>query len=118
MRHRSSGKRRMTYRPPSPSLAKAPILIPRKPLRDSTFIPSRSPAKPEKKRRSTIMRQISYLQAIGEAMREEMRPDPHVFIMGEDAEANVFGTMTRFKEEFGAHRLRDVPRSETGFAAA
>jgi len=40
------------------------------------------------------MRQITYLQAIGEAMREEMRRDPRVFIMGEDAEANVFGTMT------------------------
>src|SRR5260370_13497914 len=118
MRHRWSGKRRKTSRLQSPSLAKAPILIPRKPLRDYTFIPSRSPAKPEKKRRSTIMRQMTYWEGIGEAMREEMRRDGHVFIMGEDAEANVFGTMTGFKEEFGADRLRDVPLSEAGFVGA
>ena len=64
------------------------------------------------------MRQITYLQAIGEAMREEMRRDPRVFIMGEDVEANVFGTTTGFKEEFGADRLRDVPLSEAGFVGA
>ncbi|HXX77150.1 MAG TPA: alpha-ketoacid dehydrogenase subunit beta, partial [Ktedonobacteraceae bacterium] len=64
------------------------------------------------------MREITYLQAIGEAMREEMRRDPHVFIMGEDVEANVFGTTTGFKEEFGADRFRDVPLSEAGFVGA
>ena len=64
------------------------------------------------------MREITYLQAIGEAMREEMRRDPRVFIMGEDVEANVFGTTTGFKEEFGADRLRDVPLSEAGFVGA
>src|SRR3989440_12744787 len=108
MRRRSSRPCSRTSSLPSPSLVNVLILITRKPLRDSTFIRFRSPAKPEKKRRSTIMRQITYLQAIGEAMREEMRRDPRVFIMGEDAEANVFGTMTGFKEEFGADRLRDV----------
>jgi pyruvate/2-oxoglutarate/acetoin dehydrogenase E1 component len=64
------------------------------------------------------VRQITYLQAIGEAMREEMRRDPRVFLMGEDIEANVFGTATGFKEEFGADRLRDVPLSEAGFVGA
>jgi len=64
------------------------------------------------------MRQITYLQAIGEAMREEMRRDPRVFLMGEDIEANVFGTATGFKDEFGADRLRDVPLSEAGFVGA
>src|SRR6202011_6001730 len=64
------------------------------------------------------MRQITYLQAIGEAMREEMRRDSRVFLMGEDIEANVFGTATGFKEEFGADRLRDVPLSEAGFVGA
>jgi pyruvate/2-oxoglutarate/acetoin dehydrogenase E1 component len=64
------------------------------------------------------MRQITYLQAIGEAMREEMRHDPRVYIMGEDVEANVFGTTTGFKDEFGADRLRDVPLSEAGFVGA
>src|SRR5205814_9066882 len=62
--------------------------------------------------------QITYLQAVGEAMREEMRRDPRVFIMGEDVEANVFGTTTGLKEEFGADRLRDVPLSEAGFVGA
>src|SRR5437588_533624 len=64
------------------------------------------------------MRQITYLQAVGEALREEMRRDPRVFIMGEDVEANVFGTTTGFKDEFGAERLRDVPLSEAGFVGA
>src|SRR3989442_13201772 len=64
------------------------------------------------------MRQITYLQAIGEAMREEMHRDPRVFIMGEDVEANVFGTTTGFKDEFVADRLRDVPLSEAGFVGA
>jgi acetoin:2,6-dichlorophenolindophenol oxidoreductase subunit beta len=64
------------------------------------------------------MREITYLEAISEAQREEMRRDPHVFIMGEDAQANVFGTMGGFIEEFGPERLRNTPLSESGFVGA
>lgn len=64
------------------------------------------------------MREITYLEAISEAQREEMRRDPHVFIMGEDAQANVFGTMGGFLEEFGPERLLNTPLSEGGFVGA
>jgi pyruvate/2-oxoglutarate/acetoin dehydrogenase E1 component len=64
------------------------------------------------------MRQITFLEAIGEAQREEMRRDPRVFLMGEDVRANVFGTATGFLEEFGPERVRDTPLSEAGFVGA
>jgi pyruvate dehydrogenase E1 component beta subunit len=64
------------------------------------------------------MREITYLEAIGEAQREEMRRDPRVFIMGEDVEAGVFGTTAGFREEFGPERVRNTPLSEAGFVGA
>ncbi|MCZ7567665.1 MAG: alpha-ketoacid dehydrogenase subunit beta [Ardenticatenaceae bacterium] len=64
------------------------------------------------------MRELTYLQAIYEAQREEMQRDPHVIIMGEDIEANVFGTTGGFVEEFGRDRVRNTPLSENGFTGA
>src|ERR1051326_4170541 len=118
-RRRSSRTRWRMFRPRLPLHVKAPILTPRKPLRDSTFTRYRSHDKvAQKQERSANVRQITYLQAIGEAMREEMRRDSRVFLMGEDIEANVFGTATGFKEEFGADPLRDAPLAEAGFVGA
>jgi pyruvate dehydrogenase E1 component beta subunit len=62
--------------------------------------------------------QLTYLDAIREAQREEMRRDDSVFIMGEDIVANVFGTTTGFAAEFGLERVRDTPISEAGFVGA
>jgi pyruvate/2-oxoglutarate/acetoin dehydrogenase E1 component len=64
------------------------------------------------------MRKVTFLKAIGEAQREEMRRDPNVFIMGEDVVFDMFGTTTGFKEEFGEERIRDTPLSEAGFVGA
>lgn len=64
------------------------------------------------------MRKLTFLQAIGEAQREEMRRDPRVFIMGEDVVYNVFGTTAGFPDEFGLERIRDTPISEAGFVGA
>ena len=61
------------------------------------------------------MHEVTYLQAIYEAQREEMQRDPRVFIMGEDVVLNMFGTTAGFVEEFGKERLRDTPISEAGF---
>lgn len=61
------------------------------------------------------MHEVTYLQAIYEAQREEMRRDPRVFIMGEDVVLNMFGTTAGFVEEFGEERVRDTPISEAGF---
>lgn len=63
---------------------------------------------------------VTYLDAISAALREEMRRDPSVFLMGEDI--GVFGgafKVTRgFIEEFGEERVIDTPISESGFTGA
>lgn len=61
------------------------------------------------------MRQISFSEAINEAMCEEMRRDPSVFLMGEDVGVfgGVFGVSAGMVDEFGAARVRDTPISET-----
>ncbi|MBX5466362.1 MAG: alpha-ketoacid dehydrogenase subunit beta [Firmicutes bacterium] len=64
------------------------------------------------------MREITYLQAIYEAQREEMQRDARVFIMGEDLESSVYGTTRGFTEEFGRERVRNTPLSENGFVGA
>lgn len=64
---------------------------------------------------------MSYLGAIGAAQREAMEADPRVIIMGEDVEANVYGTTGAgksrkdkgdFLELFGKNRIRNTPISE------
>jgi pyruvate dehydrogenase E1 component beta subunit len=64
------------------------------------------------------MRELTYLQAVYEAQREEMQRDPRVFIMGEDIRSSVYGTTAGFVEEFGVERVRDTPLSENGFIGA
>lgn len=63
------------------------------------------------------MRQITYGQAISEAMHEEMVRDESVIILGEDmgVMGSVFGLTKGFMEEFGAYRVIDTPISENGF---
>lgn len=55
---------------------------------------------------------LSYLQAIMEALKEEMRRDKSVILMGEDIA--VYGAQSLF-EEFGEKRLRNTPISENSF---
>lgn len=66
------------------------------------------------------MARITYLQAISDALRQEMRRDPSVFILGEDI--GVFGGAFKitqgFLEEFGPERVIDTPISESGFVGA
>ncbi|MFL5624952.1 MAG: alpha-ketoacid dehydrogenase subunit beta [Ktedonobacteraceae bacterium] len=61
-------------------------------------------------------REITLGQAIREALAEEMRLDPRVFIMGEDvAEAGTpFKVLSGLVEEFGTSRVIDTPISEAG----
>ncbi len=61
------------------------------------------------------MAKLSYLQAISEAMSEEMRRDEAVFAMGEDIRQNVYGSSTGLVKEFGPDRVLDVPLAEAGF---
>jgi acetoin:2,6-dichlorophenolindophenol oxidoreductase subunit beta len=60
--------------------------------------------------------QLSYLQAVTQAVRDEMRADSRVFLMGEDAQSGIFGDFG-FKE-FGPERVRNTPISEAGFFGA
>jgi len=62
------------------------------------------------------LREVTLGQAIREALAEEMRRDPRVFIMGEDvAEAGTaFKVLTGLVEEFGPSRVIDTPISEAG----
>jgi pyruvate/2-oxoglutarate/acetoin dehydrogenase E1 component len=55
---------------------------------------------------------LSYLQAIVEAQREEMRRDERVILMGEDIA--VYGAQSLF-DEFDEKRLRNTPISENSF---
>lgn len=66
------------------------------------------------------MREISYSEAIREAMVEEMRRDPSVFLMGEDVGTwgGVWGVSESMLREFGEVRVRDTPISEAGIVGA
>jgi pyruvate dehydrogenase E1 component beta subunit len=63
-------------------------------------------------------REITFAQAINEALAEEMRRDPRVFIIGEDvAEAGTpFKVLSGLVQEFGPKRVIDSPISEAGIA--
>ncbi|MCO6057543.1 alpha-ketoacid dehydrogenase subunit beta [Pseudomonas sp. MOB-449] len=69
---------------------------------------------PVKERKLTIAR------AMAEAVAQEMRLDPRVFVMGEDIGqlGGVFGNTRGLHEEFGSARIRDTPISETAFIGA
>jgi pyruvate/2-oxoglutarate/acetoin dehydrogenase E1 component/TPP-dependent pyruvate/acetoin dehydrogenase alpha subunit len=60
------------------------------------------------------MRQITYAQAIAEALREEMHRDPNVFVIGEDTGlyGGAYGATRGLWEEFGDWRVIDTPISE------
>jgi acetoin:2,6-dichlorophenolindophenol oxidoreductase subunit beta len=66
------------------------------------------------------VREITYKQAIQEALREEMRRDERVFLMGEDigVYGGAFGVTLGLLEEFGKERVRDTPISELGIVGA
>ncbi len=66
------------------------------------------------------MREITYLEAIREALQQEMKLDEKVFILGEDVGAfgGCFGVTAGLMEEFGEDRVRDTPISESAIMGA
>jgi len=66
------------------------------------------------------MREITYLQAITEAIDEEMARDPTVFLMGEDIRAwgAPLGEFKGLYEKYGGERVRDTAISETAMLGA
>jgi pyruvate dehydrogenase E1 component beta subunit len=65
-------------------------------------------------------REITYLEAVREALVQEMRRDPDVFLLGEDigVYGGAFGVTRGMLEEFGPERVRDTPISEAAIAGA
>ena len=64
------------------------------------------------------MAEKTYIQAINEALREEMERDESVFIIGEDVQAGVFRASTGLVQQFGPERVMDTPLAETVVAGA
>ncbi len=67
-----------------------------------------------------MARDITYLDAIREALAEEMRRDPKVFVLGEDVGpyGGAFGATQGLAEEFGELRVLDTPISESAIVGA
>ena len=63
-------------------------------------------------------REITFNQAIDESLRDEMRKNPRVFLMGEDLGIGTIRQTRPLFEEFGPERVRDTPISEAGFIGA
>jgi pyruvate dehydrogenase E1 component beta subunit len=79
----------------------------------------------------TGVRTLTFVQAVGEAMRQAMEADPDVFVMGEDVVGGAglggdkentmggsFGATKSLYPLFGPERVRDTPISEAGFVGA
>lgn len=64
------------------------------------------------------MSEITLVEAISQALRDEMRADPRVFLIGEDLAryGGAFRVTSGFLEEFGPERVVDTPISESGFS--
>mgnify|MGYP005835565709 CR=1 FL=1 len=63
------------------------------------------------------MRKLKMLEALREALKQEMERDPGVFILGEDVRiGGGFGVTRGLVDLFGKERVLDMPVSETGFS--
>jgi acetoin:2,6-dichlorophenolindophenol oxidoreductase subunit beta len=67
---------------------------------------------------SGSIRELSYVRALNEALQEEMRRDPDVFVLGEDVGrlGGLFKVTDKLLEEFGPERVIDSPISEAVIA--
>ena len=63
---------------------------------------------------------MTYREAIRQALRDALRHDPRVFLMGEDVGryGGTYAVSKGFLEEFGPERIRDAPLSELAFVGA
>src|SRR5881392_1465314 len=67
-----------------------------------------------------VLQEMTYAEAIRQALREEMQTDLRVFLMGEDIGiyGGAFGVTRGLFEEFGEKRVRDTPIAEAVIAGA
>jgi len=64
------------------------------------------------------MAQKVYVQALAEALAEEMERDEKVFVVGEGVRSGTYGITSGLYKRFGTDRVLDTPISETGIAGA
>ncbi|MEO6710760.1 MAG: thiamine pyrophosphate-dependent enzyme, partial [Planctomycetota bacterium] len=85
-------------------------------LSSAVYVPHALPAPPP----ATTTRELTFVQALNEALRQEMERDQDVFVMGEDiAETGgIFQVTKGLSEHFGTERIRDTPISEAAFCGA
>lgn len=76
--------------------------------------------RPEHVRNTELGKPVTFLEAIREALWEELERDPTVFIMGEDIGiyGGAFKVTEGFIQHFGSERVIDTPISEAGFTGA
>jgi len=64
------------------------------------------------------MAMTTFVQAINQALFEEMERDPLTFVMGEDVVLSAFGATKGLVDTFGLKRVRNTPIAEAGFVGA
>ena len=66
------------------------------------------------------MRKITYLQAINEALDEELKRDDNVYLIGEDigAYGGCYGVTAGLLDKYGTQRVIDTPISETAIVGS
>ena len=83
----------------------------------AVYVPHRPPATPEP---DPGTRELTFMQAINEALHQELARDDSVIMIGEDVGrvGGLFRASEGLYEAFGPSRVRDTPISETGFIGA
>ena len=81
---------------------------------------SMNPPLPEHLTKTRRREPVTFLEAVSEALFEEMERDPSVFLMGEDigVYGGAFKVTRGFLEHFGERRVIDTPIAEGGFTGA
>jgi len=84
-------------------------------LDNAVYAPHYQPAEPK----LPPGRELSFAEALREALSQEMERDPRVFVLGEDVGriGGIFAATRGLIEKFGPERLRDTPISEQAIAA-
>ncbi len=84
-------------------------------MENAVYAPHYTPSEPK----PAASRELSFAEAIKEAIGQEMERDPRVFVLGEDIGkiGGIFAATRGLIEKFGPERLRDTPISEAAIAA-
>jgi pyruvate dehydrogenase E1 component beta subunit len=67
---------------------------------------------------AAAVRQLRFGHALNEALREELRRDARVFVMGVDVQIGVYASVRGLASEFGTGRVINTPISELAVAGA